>query len=76
MCAQQMLAQAMRTFRFCKSRPLSAIEASVIATNATSGSPLSRKLNSKIEHYIRNFQVIDSQKILTSLSHSIEYKKQ
>jgi len=70
-----MLAQAMRTFRYCKSKPLSSIESRVIASNATSSMPLNRKINRKIEFYIKNLHVIDSQKLLTNLSHSVESSK-
>lgn len=68
----QMLAQAMRTFRFCKSSPLSKIEPSIIAANATSSSPLNRKIGRTIQQYITHMHVIDSQKILTQMSHVCE----
>ncbi|XP_064614683.1 rap guanine nucleotide exchange factor 4-like [Liolophura sinensis] len=58
-----MIAQTMRTVRFCRSQPLD-LEY-----------PPSTKPSSDVSSYVRNLQVIDNQRILTQLSHKLEPKR-
>lgn len=71
---QQMLAQAMRTFKFCRSKPLSLIESLVNADSTTEASQtiLSKKNAPKVEAYVKNLRAIDNQKLLITLSRRIE----
>ncbi|KAK7066124.1 Rap guanine nucleotide exchange factor 4 [Halocaridina rubra] len=58
-----MLAQTLRTIRYCRSRPL-ALEL-----------PLVPKNESEIRFYVRNLQVIDNQRRLLALSQRHEPKR-
>lgn len=69
-----MLAQAMRTFKFCRSKPLSLIESIVNSDMTTEASQtiLSKKNGPKVEAYVKNLRAIDNQKLLITLSKRIE----
>ncbi|XP_021341628.1 rap guanine nucleotide exchange factor 4-like isoform X2 [Mizuhopecten yessoensis] len=58
-----MIAQTMRTVRFCKSQQLD-LEAST-----------SLKLSSEVIEYIRNLHVIDNQRLLTQFSYKLEPRR-
>lgn len=69
-----MLAQAMRTFNFCRSKPLSLIESIVNSDSSSEASQtiLTKKIASKVEAYVKNLRAIDNQKLLITLSRKIE----
>ncbi|GFR58553.1 Rap guanine nucleotide exchange factor 4 [Elysia marginata] len=61
---EHMIAQTLRTVRFCRSQPLE-LESSAETPKA----------GSDIRSYVRNLHVIDNQRILTNLSHKCEPRK-
>lgn len=58
-----MIAQTMRTVRFCRSQPLD-IEA-----------PSTAKVSAEVEEYIGNLKVIDNQRLLTKYSYKLEPRR-
>lgn len=69
-----MLAQAMRTFNFCRSKPLSLIESIINSDPSSEASQtiLTKKNAPKVEAYVKNLRAIDNQKLLITLSRKIE----
>ncbi|XP_064648532.1 rap guanine nucleotide exchange factor 4-like [Lineus longissimus] len=58
-----MIAQTLRTIRYCRSTPLR-IDA-----------PTSVKNMQEVKNYVRNFHVIDNQRVFTQLSHKLEPRR-
>lgn len=71
-----MVAQTLRVFKYCKSKPLN-LE-SITLTNVNQSTTLTPQFKNsllKIDSYIRDLKVIDNQKVLNQLSHRIEHRK-
>nr|XP_053629389.1 rap guanine nucleotide exchange factor 4-like isoform X3 [Cherax quadricarinatus] len=68
-----MLAQTLRTIRYCRSRPL--VRASSIVTGNALEAPPVPKNENEIRVYVRNLQVIDNQRRLLALSQRYEPKR-
>ena len=71
-----MVAQTLRVFKYCKSKPLN-LEHIVLANTSTSTAltPQFKSALLKIDSYIRDLKVIDNQRVLNQLSHRIEHRK-
>ncbi|XP_074593766.1 exchange protein directly activated by cAMP [Brevipalpus obovatus] len=72
-----MIAQPLRIFRFYRSRPLKLGLSSDGNGNTGNGRGLSSTANNmvKIDQYMKDLKVIDNQRILLNLSHSLEHRK-
>ncbi|XP_015785676.1 LOW QUALITY PROTEIN: rap guanine nucleotide exchange factor 4-like [Tetranychus urticae] len=75
-----MLSQSLRTFRFCRSKPMkldSLINGSSNSNYSNRGIiPSTRKAALiKIDQYIKDLKVIDNQRLLLHLSHSLEHRR-
>lgn len=67
---QQMISLNLRTLRYCRSRPFSALESLATASSA----PIKKASAPRVEAYIRDLKVIDNQRLLTQYSYAIEKK--
>lgn len=62
---QQMVAQTLRTIRYCKSRPMK-LDSSACKFKGSIRS---------IELFFRDLKIIDNQRTLTQMSHQLEHRK-
>jgi hypothetical protein len=73
-----MIAQTLRIFRYCRSKPLKLDDSNLSMDgniNMLNVSPSKKASLLKIDRYIKDLNVIDNQRLLNHLSHSLEHRK-
>lgn len=72
-----MIAQPLRVLRYCRSRPLKLRKSSESNGTSNGGREINWKCSDlvRIDSYMKDLKVIDNQRTLSNLSHSLEHRK-